>query len=137
MSKILSYRQFYNGTKAKQTLFAYLRTRTSRHVFACSSTTQTWTRRDVFLYQPRSKAFRKRLFQAMTFNTSATNNSGLEQATIVVPSEFVVEWSNYRSANLPEIAKICTAHQFTRVVKIVKQPRWSVFAERVTNIGHI
>ena len=52
MSTILSYMQFYNGTKAKQTLFAYLRTRTSRHAFACSSTTPTWTRRDVFLYQP-------------------------------------------------------------------------------------
>ena len=38
----------------------------------------------------RSKAFRKRPFQAMTFNASATNNSGLEQATVAVPSEFVV-----------------------------------------------
>ena len=53
MSKILSYMQFYNVTKAKQTLFAYLLTCTSRHAFACSSTTPTWTRRDVFLYQPR------------------------------------------------------------------------------------
>ena len=70
-----------------------------------------------------SKAFRKRPFQALTFNALATNNSGLEQATVVIPSEFVVEWSNYRSANLPEIAKICTAHQFTRVLKIVKQPQ--------------
>ena len=52
MSKILSYMQFYNGTKAKQTLFAYLRTRTRRHAFASSSTTPTWIRRDVFLYQP-------------------------------------------------------------------------------------
>ena len=59
----------------------------------------------------------------MTFNASATNNSGLEQATVVIPSEFVVEWSNYRSANFPEIAKIRTAHQFTRILKIVKQPQ--------------
>ena len=70
-----------------------------------------------------SKAFHKRPFQAMTFNASATNNSGLEQATVIVPLEFVVEWSNYRSANLPEMAKIRTAHQFTREVKIVKQPQ--------------
>ena len=74
-----------------------------------------------------SKAFRKRPFQAMTFNASAANNSGLEQATVIVPSEFVVEWSNYRSANLPEMAKIRTAHQFTRVVKIVKQPQMVSF----------
>ena len=116
MSKILSYMQFYNGTKAKQTLFAYLRTRTrtSRHgllvvrqhrhgqdaMFSCTS---------------RSKAFRKRPFQAMTFNASATNNSGLERATVVVLSEFVVEWSNYWSVNLPEMAKIRTAHQCTCV----------------------
>ena len=78
---------------------------------------------DTMLSCSRSKAFRKRPFQAMTFNASATNNSGLEQATVVVPSEFVVEWSNYRSANLPEMAKLHTAHQFTRVVKIVKQPQ--------------
>ena len=52
MSKILSHMQFYNGTKAQQKLFAYLHTRTRRHAFACSSTTPTWTRRDVFLYQP-------------------------------------------------------------------------------------
>ena len=77
----------------------------------------------MFSCSSRSKAFRKRPFQAMTFNASATNNSGLEQATVVVPSEFVVEWSNYRSANLPEMAKIRTAHQFTCVVKIVKQPQ--------------
>ena len=77
----------------------------------------------MFSCTSRSKAFRKRPFQAMTFNASVTNNSGLEQATVVVPSEFVVEWSNYRSANLPEMAKIRTAHQFTRVAKIVKQPQ--------------
>ena len=77
----------------------------------------------MFSCTSRSKAFRKRPFQAMTFNASATNNSGLEQATVVVPSEFVVECSNYRSANLPEMAKIRTAHQFTRVVKIVNQPQ--------------
>ena len=70
-----------------------------------------------------NKVFHKRPFQALTFNAAVTNNSGLEQATIVVPSEFVVEWSNYWSVNLPEIAKIRTTHQFTRVVKIVKQPQ--------------
>ena len=77
----------------------------------------------MFSCTSRSKAFRKRPFQAMTFNASATNNSGLEQATVVVLSEFGVERSNYRSANLPEMAKIRTAHQFTCVVKIVKQPQ--------------
>ena len=70
-----------------------------------------------------SKAFRKRPFQALTFIASATNNSGLEQATVVIPSEFVVEWSNYQLVKLPEIAKIRTAHQFTRVLKIAKQPQ--------------
>ena len=77
----------------------------------------------MFFCTSHSKAFRKWPFQALTFNASATNNSGLEQATVVIPSEFVVEWSNYRSANLPEIAKIRTAHQFTHVLKIVKQPQ--------------
>ena len=50
----------------------------------------------MFSCTSHSKTFRKRPFQAMTFNASATNNSGLEQATVVVPSKFVVEWSNHR-----------------------------------------
>ena len=90
-------------------LFAYRHTRTSRHAFVFSTS--------------RSKTFRKRPFQALTFNASVTNSLGLEQATVVIPSELVVEWSIYRSANLPEIAKIRTAHQLTRVPKIVKQPQ--------------
>ena len=49
----------------------------------------------MFSCTSHSKAFRKWHFQGMTFNASATNNSGLEQATVVIPSEFVVEWSNY------------------------------------------
>ena len=42
-----------------------------------------------------SKAFQWP-FQALTFNASATNCSGLEQAAVVIPSELVVEWSIYR-----------------------------------------
>ena len=150
MSKILSYRQFYNGTKAKQTLFTYLHTRTSPYAFACSSITPTRTRRNVsssrsfFNSNPKfsrrcfncrsnvsctshSKAFRKWPFQALTFNASVTNSSGLEQATVVIRLEFVVEWSNYQSANLPKVAKIRTAHHFTHVLKIVKQPQMAGF----------
>ena len=74
----------------------------------------------MFSCTSHSKAIGK---QAVTFNASATNNSGLKQAIVVIPSELVEEWSIYRSANLPEIEKIRTAHQFTRVLKIVNQPQ--------------
>ena len=43
----------------------------------------------MFSCTSRSKAFRKRPFQAMTFNASATNNSGLEQATVRICSRVV------------------------------------------------
>ena len=91
MSKILSYMQFYNGTRAKQMLSIHVQADTRLLVVR-----QHQHGQDVmFSCTSRSKAFRKQPFQAMTFNASATNSSDLEQATVVVPSEFVVEWSNY------------------------------------------
>ena len=81
---------------------------------------------EMFSCTSRSKAFRKRPFQAMTFNASATNNSGLEQATVVVLSEFVVERSNYRSANLPEMAKIPSIYMRSENCKTIPDGRFSL-----------